>query len=535
MTDKPSLPEYDETPYSNNPFPNSHPDHLATVATLFGLQPPAVDHCRVLELGCASGGNLIPMALGLPNSHFVGIDLSRRQITDAAALAEAVGLTNVEWKHLSLLDVTPELGQFDYVIAHGIYSWVPAPVRDKLLDICARNLAPNGVAFVSYNTYPGWHMRGAIRDMMCYHANRVQGPQARATQARALLDFLARAAAPESDTYGSFLKSYQLLLQEELGFLRQLPDSYLLHDHLEEVNDPVYFHQFAEHAAAKGLQFLGEGQVGSMFVNQFAPEVANTLRQLAPTILHLEQYLDFLRNRAFRQTLLCHAGIPLNWTIAPAVVAKLAVASPARPTGPPLGLGPEALEQFQVPNGATLTSRDPLMKAAMRYLAEVWPRAVPFDTLRATARARIQPSVEQDAAGIAADSQQLGARLLNCYASGLVEFHVHAPSFTVEVSAFPQASPLARLQAERGLMRVTNLRHEIIDLDELGRQVLRFLDGKHGRAELLQVLAELTAQGALVVQQDGVPIRDPQRVREILGQMLEPALSGLAARALLMA
>ena len=475
------------------------------------------------------------MALGLPNSHFVGIDLSRRQIADATALGEAVGLANVAWKHLSLLDVTPELGQFDYIIAHGIYSWVPAPVRDKLLDICARNLAPDGVAFVSYNTYPGWHMRGAIRDMMCYHANRVQGPQARATQARALLDFLARSAAPESDAYGSFLKPYGLLLQEELGFLRQLPDSYLLHDHLEEVNDPVYFYQFADQAAAKGLQFLGEGQVGSMFISQFAPEVAGTLRQLAPTILHLEQYLDFLRNRAFRQTLLCHAGIPLNWTIAPAVVAKFAVASPARPMGSPLGIGPEALEQFQVPNGATLTSRDPLMKAAMRYLAEIWPRAVPFDTLRATARARVQPGMEQDAAAIAADTQQLGTRLLNCYASGLVEFHVHMPSFTVEVSAFPQASPLARLQAERGLTRVTNLRHELIDLTELSRQVLRFLDGKHGRAELLQVLAELTARGDMVVQQDGAPLRDLPRAQEILGQLLEPALSGLATRALLIA
>jgi cyclopropane fatty-acyl-phospholipid synthase-like methyltransferase len=162
---------YDAVAYISKPFPQTHPDNLATLATLFGLQPPPLDNCRVLELGCASGGNLIPMAVSLPGSTCVGIDLSANQIADGQKTLAALGLKNVQLKHLSILDIDESFGEFDYIICHGVYSWVPEDVQDKILSICAANLARDGVAYVSYNTFPGWHMRGMIRDMMCYHVS----------------------------------------------------------------------------------------------------------------------------------------------------------------------------------------------------------------------------------------------------------------------------------------------------------------------------------------------------------------------------
>src|SRR5262249_21258700 len=165
----PSVTSYDEVPYTSHPFPQTHPDRLATVATLMGLRPAPVQRCRVLELGCVSGGNLIPMVATLPESRFVGLDLSLLQIESGRRQAEALGLKNVELLNRNLREVGPDLGQFDYVICHGVYSWVPPEIRDKILAICSQNLAPDGVAYVSYNTYPGWHMRGMIRDMMSYH------------------------------------------------------------------------------------------------------------------------------------------------------------------------------------------------------------------------------------------------------------------------------------------------------------------------------------------------------------------------------
>src|SRR5262249_50176902 len=137
---EPASNSYDAVPYNSYPFPRTHPDHLAAVATLFGMRPAPIDRCRVLELGCAGGGNLIPMALTLPASRFIGVDLSARQIADGHKLAAGLALDNIDLRHLNILDVGRDLGPFDYIICHGVYCWAPGPVRNKILEVCARNL-----------------------------------------------------------------------------------------------------------------------------------------------------------------------------------------------------------------------------------------------------------------------------------------------------------------------------------------------------------------------------------------------------------
>src|SRR5262249_14504487 len=159
-----SLASYDEVPYDSLPFAESHPDTLATVATLLGMTPAPVTRCRVLELGCAGGGNLIPMAWALPESHFLGIDLSQRQIADGHQAVAAMDLANIELRHASIMDVDSSFGAFDYILAHGVYSWVPAEVQEKTLEICRRNLASQGVAYISFNSYPGWRGLRILRE-----------------------------------------------------------------------------------------------------------------------------------------------------------------------------------------------------------------------------------------------------------------------------------------------------------------------------------------------------------------------------------
>jgi SAM-dependent methyltransferase/methyltransferase-like protein len=471
---------YDEVPYASRPFPQTHPDNLATVAALFGMAPPPVERCRVLELGCAAGGNLLPLAAALPGSRFVGIDLSRRQIDDGRRVVDALGLRNVELRHLSILDVGADFGQFDYILCHGVYSWVPAPVQDKILEVCAGHLAPNGVAYVSYNTYPGWHVPGAVRAMMRYHAGRFADPRARVRQARALLEFLARSAPPGADPYGGALR-------EELERLRGLPDYYLFHEYLAEVNAPVYFHEFNARAEARGLQYLGEAALLEMLAGYFPPDVEKTVRLLAAEVAHAEQYMDFLRNRRFRQTLLCRRDVALDRAVGLGRLEALYVASAFRPVSGQPDLAPGAVEEFRTPAGFPLSTGEPLLKAALLHLAEAWPGAVPFRELPAAAGARLGRA---PAAGRADDgacrARLLLAGLLRCAAPNAVEFSVNAPRFVTKVSRRPAATPLARFQAAGG--PVANLRHQAVALGALDRQVLRHLDGSRDRDEVVRAL-----------------------------------------------
>ena len=181
-------------PYPGHPFAQTHPDRLATVATLFGLQPAGPPECRLLELGCGDGGNLVPMAYALPGAAFTGVDLSAAALARAAAQRDALGLENLT---LARADLTalPALGTFDYVVAHGVYSWVEPAARDALLAACRARLAPHGVAYVSYDVLPGGHLREITRQMLRWHLREIDDPAERIAQARTLLTAVSSARA----------------------------------------------------------------------------------------------------------------------------------------------------------------------------------------------------------------------------------------------------------------------------------------------------------------------------------------------------
>lgn len=518
---------YDEVPYESHPYPQSHPDRLATIATLFGMAPTPVARCKVLELGCASGGNLIPMAASLPESEFVGIDGSARQIADGQELLDALKLKNVTLRCADLADVADE-GPFDYVIAHGVYSWVADPVQEKLLDICGKLLAPNGVAYISYNTFPGWHYRGMIRDMMLYHVEQFPEPAMKAGQARALLDFLVQSLpASTEDPFPSMLK-------QNLELIRRQTDSYLLHDHLEEVNDPVYFYQFVARAGRHGLQYLGESDFATMLTHMYPKEVTETLQRIAKDIVRMEQYMDFLRNRTFRQTLLCRSGLTLKRNVTPQDMTPFRVASPVE-LPEKLDIRSTQPEQFRIGGvGTTLTTSVPIVKAAFQYLSEMWPRSVPFDRLLAVARSRLSSVTIRDQAMVSAEVQALGSAILTGYTVRLLELRTYEVPFVTEVSDRPQASALAREQSRRG-GRATNQRHEMVNLDEFSRRTLALLDGTRDRAQLMKDMSLLVADGTLVVEQEGKQVAGGDPLNQILGDAIDRCLNRFTKAALLVA
>src|SRR4051812_18981184 len=252
----PVLTSYEEIPYESTPIHDAHPDVMATSALLLGLDPPAVPTSRVLELGCSTGGNLITIALSFPHAHFVGIDLSPKQIARGQTIIDTLGVKNVSLHAKSILDINPDFGQFDTIICHGVFSWVPQDVRTKILSICSKNLSPTGLAYVSYNTYPGWHIRGMVREMLNYHVRDIAEPRQRISEARTFIDLLAKTVRDPDGPYGK-------LLAREADMVRAAPDSYLYHEHLEQDNRPLYFHQFAGLCAAANLDFIAESRLSN--------------------------------------------------------------------------------------------------------------------------------------------------------------------------------------------------------------------------------------------------------------------------------
>jgi methyltransferase-like protein/trans-aconitate methyltransferase len=531
MTDTPAINSYDLAPYPRLAHFYSHPDKAATLARLLGLTPQPVEQCRVLELGCASGGNLIPMAVAFPESEFVGVDYSARQVAEGQADIERLGLKNITLHPQDLRAVDPTFGLFDYILAHGLYSWVPRPVRDRLLAICHDNLAPQGVAYISYNTYPGWHGLDAIRRMMLYHVRETTEPAERAAEARELLTFLVSATDP-ADHFGAMLASHHRFLQEESSG----SDAYLLHDHLEEVNDPVYFHEFAEHAAQHQLQYLCDAEFRTDFLTNFPKAKADALLKMSRNIVELEQYMDFVRNRMFRQSLLVHADQPVSRRLGAARLRALWVGSAARPETGEVTLSRGAVEKFIGRDDAKLSTDHPLSKAAMVCLIQRSPDCLPFEALAAEAQAMLAEATGEPAAGPVTPDQLevLAGNLLQAYtvSESLVEFHAFAPRFTLAVDAKPVASPWARYQAESG-PGVTNLRHERMRLGSLQTNVLRLLDGTRDRAALLTALEAQVLAGELAARQDEQVITDPQKNLELLAASLDATLAALARSALL--
>jgi methyltransferase-like protein/SAM-dependent methyltransferase len=511
---------YDQVPYRSVALPQTHPDRLAATARIFSLTAPDVASCRVLELGCASGGNLIPMAFNLPDSTFVGIDLSKRQVDEGKATIEALGLANVRIEHASILDIGRDWGTFDYMICHGVFSWVEPAVQDKILQVASENLASNGIAYISYNTYPGWHMREMVRDMMRYHVEQFDEPQEQVHQARALLAFLA-SASDASSAYGQ-------LLSREVERLGRATDSYLYHEHLEQTNVPLYFHQFIERAERAGLLYLSEASVSEMLTSHFPASVAETLERVSPDILHLEQYMDFVRNREFRQTLLCRQGARPKRALTTDFMHGLLASSRAVAEDQPVDLTSGRKVVFS--NGkqradATL----PATKAAFAALGEAWPQAIDVDELCALALERAAPFV----AGNPVDEVRRATLgdLFGGVMYGMVRLHTLPPPCTNVVSDVPRAHPLAASQAERGNI-VVNAHHENVQLEPVEVALLKLCDGERCVSEIVDLLMKQFLSGRIVLGEGKSPIA-PEIARATLSDHVDRGIASLTRNALL--
>ena len=476
---------YDAIPYDSVAFPESHPSRLGGMARLCGFPASIPDQSRILELGCASGGNLVPMAASLPAAECVGVDFSERQIAAGRDWLKGLGLGNCTLLCGDINAVSLE-GEFDYIIAHGVYSWVDREPRDSLLTLIENKLAPSGVAYVSFNTLPGWYTRSVLRDFLLFYRRSAGLAEGDFSGLRTAFESLASQTPAPDSTYGR-------MLQESLKKLQSHNDSYLAHEHLEPTNEAVYFTEFAEHAARHGLAYVGEartlegagqgGDIGDM------PAAAGEIER--------QQYLDFLAGTQFRRAILCRAGAELGCD-------KQALASLyyGCVSAMQVRVAADGKTEFAFDGGKAYFPPGPACEC-LKQLAAAWPEyrsaeqlGASHDDLQAWTRAGI---LVPRLGGHAGPSRASGER--------------------------PLVAPLAREQAGSG-RAVTNLRHENVQLGPFQRQLVPLLDGSRDAEALSQWIAGLIKDGTMKVNH-------PDAGEDVSAQLLAAQLRVLAGMGLL--
>lgn len=478
---------YEEFAYPGFAYPATHPARLEAIGRLFGLDPTPAADARVLELGCGDGGNLLSLAQILAGASFVGIDAAAGGIERGGELARAAGLENVALRCLDLEELPEDLGSFDYVLSHGVYSWIPPRARAALLAGVRGHLAPEGIAYVSYNAYPGSYLRDMARDILAHHVRGIAEPQARLQAAQELMQTIVAIEEPSP---------YARVLREHMERMLRYSDALLFHDDLAEIATPFYLHEFVEHANHHGLAFLAEAELSESQMREVPESAGRLMEELPEDVVVREQYLDFFKNRMFRQTLLCHAQAPVRRELDESEIERFAVSAQVEPVEdevdpdearqPVAHAAPAAVsETFATPEGMTLSTSESLVRAAMHTLADAWPAAVDFPSLLAAA---------QEAAGPEAPGELVGARLrvvlLQAYLARIVQLQGCAPPLAGEPGERPLASPLARAQCAAGKPAMSSLLHANVRFEhDLDSRLLVLLDGTRDREALIAELA----------------------------------------------
>lgn len=473
-----TIESYDSVPYESFAVPESHPDHLACLARLLGVAAAAPEACRVLELGAAAGGNLVPMAWGLPGSELVGVELSAEQARRGQGMIAGLGLTNVRLLHQDILAVDDSQAPFDYILAHGVYSWVPEAVKERILALCGRLLAPRGVAYLSWNVLPGWRARAMVRDLLLDGCAGASDPQARLSRARAVLERLHRGLAGDPRPVAAVLRT-------EVEYLRSARASYLYHEYLEDTNTPETLAIFLARAARHGLRYLGEARLHTMFASTLPAAAQGVLEDVAGQT-EQEALMDALTLRPFRQTLLVRQEVEPELELDLDRLSDYGLFADLHPLAPPR-LDRVEPQTYATGGGERFTLEQPLTKALVGLLTEEYPNALTLAAALPAARERVAAA---GAAGPAADADADACQLelFNLYASQGLGLTLRTACWPNRPGERPQAHALARAQAAFGEGHAGTARHRSLDLDPLAARLLSLLDGSRDRAALVEAL-----------------------------------------------
>ncbi|PCJ29351.1 MAG: hypothetical protein COA94_01790 [Rickettsiales bacterium] len=514
---------YDEMPYASCPFDYNKPEHLCTIATLFGMSPPALENARILELGCSDGGNSFRFAEIYPNSYTLGVDLSEVEIKNGQDILSQLKLKNMELKAMSITDLDESYGKFDYIICHGVFSWVPDFVRDSILEVSKKLLTENGLAFVSYNTLPGWNMVNTVRELMLYHSAGFDNIQDKILQSRAALNFLQSSLDGQDTPHAKFMGEMAKHMSEQ-------KDYYLRHEYLGDENKAFYFHDVIDMVRAHGLEYLGDADIQKMYTGTLPPEVAEKLNS-AGDVVKVGQYIDFIQNTQFRSTILCHQGASIMRDISADLLKKLYFYCTITSKPTEEGLAPNIVDDshvnFYLDNveSNTLGTASPAIKAVFTTFAQNRGNALSFDELAGGANALV-PEVSLEL---------IQAEILNNFMhlifSGHIKIISNKPANIYEISDKPKISALSRFQIDRpstdGVYWITNALNAIVAFKIQHIKLIKSLDGTKTIKQLQKQTLESFKKGEIVASENNEKIEDEARLKPIADNLVNNTLGAL--------
>ncbi len=523
MTNLTHSNSYDAVQYTSYPYAKTNPEYLKTIGSLFNMNAPDIKTARVLELGCAEGWNLIPHAARYPKASFVGIDLSKVQIDAGNVHIKSLGLKNIELKHFSITDIDEKFGKFDYIICHGVISWVPDFVQEKILEVSAKNLSENGIAYISYNTLPGWNMIRTIRDMMLYHAKNFTNPQEKVSQARLLLDFVKESLVGQETPYAN-------ILRQEAQLLANQNDSYLMHEHLEDDNKQFYFNEFINNASKHGLQYLSDCSLSTMYLGNMSQTIVDKLKDLND-IVRTEQYMDFITNRRFRTTLLCHNHIKLNRNLGNGDIKKFAMSINMLPEKPlkEVDLNNNENLKFFLDNNkdSNIATTSPALKSVLYVLADHANYPLSFDQLVTKAGKNLKGDMK------AVIENDIIANAMNLVIKGYMNISLESYNKDKINLTKPKLSDLTIYQVTKTNCNwVANNLHSLIGINVLEKFAMQYMDGTKNKNQIIDCLLEDAKNGKITLNKEGAKIEDETDIKKELAVFYDNIIEKLSSQAL---
>ena len=520
---------YDDVAYGSYPFPQTNPIILQSIAKLFGLSTPPPETAHILEIGCAAGSNILSIASCFPNSQCVGIDYSQKQIEEGRKRVKDAGITNLDLKYMSIMDVTKDFGTFDYIISHGVLSWVPADVQAKLFEMSKENLSPDGIAYISYNTLPGWNAVRSIRDMMVHYTKHMDDPAAQIAKARQVLKQI-------HDNIKDSKSPLATAVAAEMKQCEKATDYFIFHEYLERDNDAFYFHDIITKAKNVGLQYLGDISLTGMDSGNMLPETAQLLAA-GNDVLATEQAMDFIHDRRFRQTLLCHDDRILNRNVQPGALKEGFLISNF--------IYPQGFAQHNIASGQplhftgelnlTFTTDNAVILAMLQVFFEHKKELLSISQLTKHVRQKLE-KINFPLAGEAPSAleDKLCALALRCLFIGGLAYHLKQRPYISTVPSKPKASKLARYQA--GMQPwVSNQRQEVVYILDIDKKLLPLLDGTRDVQELVKAMMPFCESKELRFAESDVKIEDMAVIEGKMPLIIQERLSVLCDCGLLIA